>query len=58
MTSDTITDDIKELANGMIIILEDSRGLWNADDIVSIFDEITSELCMHSFYFSVTIPLF
>lgn len=42
MTSDAISEDIKELAKGMMIILEDSRGLWNADDIISIFDEITS----------------
>ena len=42
MTSDAITEDIKELAKGITIILEDSRGLWNVDDVISIFDEVTS----------------
>ena len=44
IASDIATDDLKELAEGMIILREDKRGLWSADDIISIFDEITSKM--------------
>ena len=42
VSSDIATEDLKELAEGMVALQDDQRGLWSADDIISIFDEITS----------------
>ena len=46
MTSDTITQDTYELAKGMQIMQNDYRGIWTADDLISIFHEITSKLLL------------
>lgn len=42
VSSDIATEDLKELAEGMVALQDDQRGLWSADDIISIFDEITT----------------
>ena len=46
MTSDAITQDTYELAKGMQIMQNDYRGIWAADDLISIFHEITSKLLL------------
>ena len=46
MTSDTITQDTYELAKGMQIMQNDYRGIWTADDLISIFHAITSKLLL------------
>ena len=46
MTSDAITQDTYELAKGMQIMQNDYRGIWTADDLISIFHEITSKLLL------------
>ena len=42
VASDISAEDLKELAEGMVALQDDRRGLWSADDVISIFDEITS----------------
>ena len=42
VASEISAEDLKELAEGMVALQDDRRGLWSADDVISIFDEITS----------------
>ena len=42
-SNETITRDLSNLSKGFHYMLDDVRGLWSADDLISIFDEITSE---------------
>jgi len=42
VSTDQITQDLFQLAKGMQMLQDDYRGLWSADDLISLFHEITT----------------
>lgn len=43
VTSEMAVQDLMELAKGIQVLQDDARGLWSADDLISLFEEMTSK---------------
>ncbi|XP_057290171.1 F-box only protein 47-like [Hydractinia symbiolongicarpus] len=42
VSSEMAVQDLMELAKGIQVLQDDARGLWSADDLISLFEEMTT----------------